>query len=700
MASYITISLIFPVLTLAAIAAFFFYYWRSVRPRKGTLEWSVTVDPPPGPVSFSARLHPMARKDALPLLLITLAYAFTAFFQLGSPSAPQTFQAFGDNHTVEIELSQEVYLTGFLYYTGLGTGAYNMEISSDGAHWSTLWARKDAEGKLTEYYWADAQGYDPSYAVTQKYSELFKWAKIEPENPQNVRFLRITGRADNGLLNLGELALCSATGESRDPNGFLNLSPSSPADGRGNDLTGVLVTGGDALFDEAATVPDRSTWYNSAYFDEIYHARTALEHIEGVYPYEVSHPPLGKLILSLGIQLFGMTPFGWRFMGTLFGVLMLPVLYVFLKNLFGKTPVAACGTALFAFDFMHLTQTRIATIDTYGVFFILCMYFFMYRYLTLPADTPFRKGALPLFLSGLSFGLGAASKWTVIYAAAGLAVLYFIALFFRWRDRPRGEGAPKFAPWCVKTLLFSVLSFVLVPLTIYTASYLPYAQAKDAVTLEGAGESISAAAKDLAGSFIEGGEHVRIPIPTENLVGIMLENQRFMFTYHEGVHDAHPYSSRWYQWIVDGRPILYYLDNAATPETGLKAAFGCFNNPIVAWAGLLAIVSVGVQLFLRRCGKALFLLIGYLAQLVPWMIIGRTTFEYHYFPSTLFLVLAIASVFSDLIDRRPQSWKGPVYGLTGGAVALYFVFYPVLTGLAVPEWYTTNFLRWLPSWPF
>lgn len=130
-------------------------------------------------------------------------------------------------------------------------------------------------------------------------------------------------------------------------------------------------------------------------------------------------------------------------MGTLFGVCMLPILYVFLKNLFGRTAVAACGTCLFAFDFMHLTQTRIATIDTYGVFFILLMYFFLYRYLTLPAGTPFRRGALPLFLSGLFWGIGAASKWTVIYGAAGLAVLYFIGLHAKWAGLARRRtGSP------------------------------------------------------------------------------------------------------------------------------------------------------------------------------------------------------------------------------------------------------------------
>lgn len=644
MASYITFSMVFPVLALGAIAAFFCYYWLAVLPKKGTLEWTVVLDPAPAPLSFAAARHPMVKKDALPLLLITLVYAATAFFRLGSFTNPQSFQPMAAGSAVEVALDEEIILSKFLYYPGLGTGTYNLEISADGNHWSTLWARTDEEGKTTGWYWADAAGYDPSFALTQKYSELFKWIEIAPENPQRMRYLRITPRAEREVFDLGELALVAEDGT-------------------------LVSAGGTALFDEQDTVPEKSTWYNSAYFDEIYHARTALEHIEGVYPYEVSHPPLGKLILSIGISLFGMTPFGWRFMGTLFGVLMLPLLYIFLKNLFGKTPVAACGTALFAFDFMHLTQTRIATIDTYGVFFILCMYFFMYRYLTLPAGTPFRRGALPLFLSGLSFGLGAASKWTAIYAGAGLAVLYFIGLYFKWRDRPVGEGSPRFAPWLTKTLLLSVLSFVVIPAAIYTASYLPYAAARGDVSLN-------------------------------TLLPIVVDNQKFMFTYHEGVHDSHPYSSRWYQWIVNGRPILYYLDNADTAVSGVKTAFGCFNNPVVAWAGLVAMVSMAVQLFRRRCGRALFLLVGYLAQLVPWMLIGRTTFEYHYFPATLFLVLALGYVMSDLIDHRPDAWRAPVYALTGGAVGLYFLFYPVLVGMTVPEWYTTNLLRWLPSWPF
>lgn len=513
----------FALVVLLGIVLFFSAYCSACRPRRGNVEW-IALRERRTRRGFSLPLHPMERRDALPLLLITVLYAFSAFFRLGSLSAPQSALDLGDNGSVEIELSEQVYLTKLMYFSNLGTGSYNLEVSADGETWYTLWARKDEEGDVTGYYWADAEGYSPSYALLQKYNDLFKWLEIEPENPQNVRYLRLTGKADKGLLELGELALYSAVGESRDPLGRLNVSPAPLSARNGADLTGITVSGADALFDEQDTVPAQSTWYNSAYFDEIYHARTALEHLEGVYPYEVSHPPLGKLIIGLGIRVFGMTPFGWRFMGTLFGVCMLPILYVFLKNLFGRTAVAACGTCLFAFDFMHLTQTRIATIDTYGVFFILLMYFFLYRYLTLPAGTPFLRGALPLFLSGLFWGIGAASKWTVIYGAAGLAVLYFIGLHAKWRAWPVGEQAPRFAPWLVKTLLLSALCFVAIPACIYCLSYLPYAQAKGvdlsfANTLAGARESLPVLIQNLWGRYTGGEGFQAASIPKDSLPG-------------------------------------------------------------------------------------------------------------------------------------------------------------------------------------
>lgn len=676
---YVTPAILWPLLCLCGIVCFFVYYWRATAPRKGTLEWIHLASQPRPRLSFSLQRHPMTRTDALPLLLLCVCYAATAFFQLGSVTNPQSFASFAANETATIALAEETTLSRILYYPGLNTGSYTLEVSTDGVTWRTLLSHPENKEAQTDAYY-DWTGTSGALSFSHKYSEMFKWLELQPQESIRAAYIRITGHPDGGKrwLELGELALYDADG--------ILISGERI---RQTDENSAL------LLDEPSVIPETPSWYNSSYFDEIYHPRTALEHIRGIYPYEITHPPLGKLIMSLGIRAFGMTPFGWRFMGTLFGVGMLPILYIFLKNLFGKTAIATCGTILFAVDFMHLTQTRIGTIDTYGVFFILCMYYFMYRYLTtspwknrekteisLPGEpsptsppkrvkpsSQARVGYLNLFLSGLMWGIGAASKWTVIYGAAGLALLYFIGLYFKWRDWPRAEGAPRFGPWLAKTLLFSVLCFVLIPAVIYTLSYWPYAAAKGDATLQ-------------------------------TVIKEMINNQKYMFSYHEGVTEPHGYSSRWYQWIVNGRPILYYLDNSRAAE-GLKTAFGAFHNPLISWAGLAAIVTCGIQVVRRRCGVALFFVVGYLSQLVPWMFIFRTTFAYHYFPSVLFLVLALAYTMNDLWVRNAKGARVAVYGLTGASVALYAAFYPVLIGLTVASWYPANFLRWIPgSWPF
>ncbi len=616
LAQYITPTLLLPLLTLVAVFLFYGYYRSVTAPTQGSLEWIHYRENRPF-LSFSGVCHPMTRRDALPLFLLTLVYAVTAFWSLGSFAAPQSFQTFTGQRTVEFSLEEESTLSKVAYYPGLNTGSYTLEYSADGLSWTGL----------------------PK--LDQSYGDLFRWMFTEPEGgPVRARHFRLS--ASSGGLELGELALLGESGL---------LSPS--------------VNGARALFDEQETVPDEYTYFNSTYFDEIYHPRTAYEHIRGIYPYEVSHPPLGKLIIGLGIRVFGMTPFGWRFTGVAFGIAMLPLLYVFIKNLFGKTVLAICGTSLFAFDFMHLTQTRLATIDTYGVFFILAMYFFFYRWLSLPADAPFWRGALPFFMSGLLFGAGAASKWTVFYGGAGLAVLFFAHLTLRLRSHG-ARGGPPFAPWAVKTVLLALFSFVLVPSVIYCLSYLPYQQA--------AGET-----------------------GLRSLLKIVWDNQKFMLSYHRGVTAEHPYSSRWYQWIFDIRPILYYRGDV-TPG-GLRSAFAAFNNPVLSWAGLLSIVTLAGRAVSRRCGIALFLLVGYLAQLLPWTPISRPLFAYHYFPSAIFLALGICYMMNEIMDRPRASWRLPVYGITALNAGLYVLFYPFLTGLTVPVWYTTHILKWMPSWP-
>ena len=612
------LTLIFPVAALGFIALVFSEYLPVLQ----------NAGAAPGPAREGAGLR-LTRRDAGAMLIITLLYAAAAFTGLGVNTAPQTFCRFEERGQYAlVELDEPREIGALMYYSGLYSGSYRLQFSADGEDWID----------------------QPS--MNQEHGDLFKWqyAGLREDNGP-VRFVRVIAA---GRLWLGELALYDAGGGLIDPS---RLSYDE---------------GCRALFDEPGTVPDEPDYLNSAYFDEIYHARTAFENVQRIYPYEVSHPPLGKLIISAGIRLFGMTPFGWRFMGTLFGCLMLPVMYVFLKKLFGRTSVAVCGCAVFAFDFMHFTQTRIATIDTYAVFFILLMYFFMYMYLRAGRGEGWpRRGWLGyLALAGLSFGLGAACKWTCLYAGAGLGALWLGDRVLRGVRLCRAGKKRHYIRETSENILWCLLFFVAVPCLVYYLSYYPYGRAS----------GMSAPGMYFSREYL----------------GLVLENQRSMFSYHVGVTATHPYSSSWYQWIFDIRPILYYLKYF---DDGTKSAFGAFVNPLLCWGGLLAMLCMGYMAVSRRDGAAAFILAGYLAQLLPWVPVPRITFEYHYFPCTVFLTLALGRVFADMEECSGKRW--PLYSFTAVSLILFAAFYPVLSGLRVPGWYSHNLLAWIPDlWPF
>lgn len=203
-----------------------------------------------------------------------------------------------------------------------------------------------------------------------------------------------------------------------------------------------LYSDANNIFDEQDTLKGLPSWWNSTYFDEIYHARTAYEHLHGTTPYETSHPPLGKVIMSLGIAIFGMVPFGWRVMGALAGILMLPAMYLLGKQLTKKSSFAFAAALMLALDCQHFTQTRIATIDSYPVLFILFSWLFMLRFMQRDiVRLPVKKLLPDLALSGLFMGLGIASKWIGVYSGAGLAVAFF------WDDfPPHAHGGNLCAP--------------------------------------------------------------------------------------------------------------------------------------------------------------------------------------------------------------------------------------------------------------
>ena len=539
------------------------------------------------------------RREVGALLALTAATAVLSFSYLGSRTAPQDpLDATGT------ALSESVTLDGsavsLWVYPGISFGG-SMTVT-------------DANGSTV-------------FEKELNYGTCFSWTA---NNVQLAAGTQLTVMVENA--QLFELAF-------RDANGRL-----------------VPVTGGGALFDEQTAVPDTISQLNSMYFDEIYHGRTGYEQLHKMPVYETTHPPLGKDLIMVGIALFGMTAFGWRFAGTLFGVLLVPLAWCFVRRLTRKPWAAATAGVLLALDFMRFSQSRLATIDIYGTFFILlgayCMVWYCQRVLTDGVN----RALLPMALGGVAFGLGCAAKWTGIYAGAGLAVLYLGVLYARWQQKRPGFRA-EFRTAAVGGVLF----YVLLPLCLYIGSYLPYWWRDPAFSLSD-----------------------------------WWQCQVSMFSYHATLKATHPFESRWYTWLLGLRPVWYYR-NGYLPY-GMKASIAGMAGPVIWLAGLAALVGLlWRQVSGRGSRQGAGVLILYGTQLIPWMLVSRCTFLYHYFPSSMFCLAALALV---LARMKRRDWARRIAGgLCVAAAVLFVLYYPALSGLPIPAWWA-DALEVLPSFGF
>lgn len=554
-------------------------------------------------------LGKMAKKDYVIMLSITAVYSIVAFTNLGDFTAPQTFNS--TDRQMIIDFGEEKSISSVMLYLGIGSGEYTIKTSVDGGRWDLY--------------------------KKQKHNSVFIWRRVAKQ--AQARYIMI--EPDRTGLMLGEVGAF---------------------DVRGNLILPVGATSHE-IIDEQNCVPPRPSYMNGTYFDEVYHPRTAYEIIHKIAPYEITHPPLGKLILSLGILMFGMTPFGWRFMGTLTGVLMVPLFYAFAKKLFKSTHLALVGTILFTFDFMHFAQTRLATIDSYAVLFIILMYYYMLDYFVLDFNSePLSKGFLALAKSGVFFAIGVATKWICIYAGAGLAAM----VFYNWIKSYFHRNSTKdYISRLYKSILWCLVFFIILPACVYFVSYLPQIR------------------YDL---------HGRTPMQ------YVLENQTYMFSYHKGVTEDHPYGSLWYEWLVNKRPLWAYI-NGELKEQGIISSISSFGNPLVWWSGLFAMGYCIYLAIFRKNKIGMFLCIAYFSQLVPWMFISRVVFIYHYFACVAFIVLAIVETARRLLNSGKVK-MGEIYGFAALAIVLFIMFYPVISGVGVSPGYVKNVLRWFDSWVF
>lgn len=630
------------------------------------------------------------KKDWILAGSITIIYAIVAFINLGSLKAPQTYwkpASMGED--VVADLGEVKNVRRIYYFHGLPGGhgpdaEYGVDTSINGIDWTYVGT---IESK-TIYYW-----YNISTNIQARYIKI---TVIKPKSWLNE--VVITGEDSKQPLNIVDVF---------SQGGINHLSE--------GDIRN--------LFDEQDTYAYRPTHLNgmSIGFNEQYFTRTAMEHILFDDPYEDTHPPLGKLLIALGILLFGMTPFGWRFMGTFFGILMIPVMYAFGKDLFKKSEYAFLASLFMSLDFMHFTQTRIGVVDSFVVFFIILMYFFMYRHYKMSFfTTDFKKTLIPLLLSGICVGLGCATKWIGVYAILGLFVLGVGSVIkkgaeYREIKKKLSSESPveeqeewnrmktiadKVPVYIGLTILLSfTLFFVIIPAIIYFLSFVPIWVVPE------------------------------VSRNSPNIFHFVLKSVAGMYDYHRNVTYTHGFYSPWWEWPLMIKPIWYHVPEELPP--GQMQRLFAFGNPAIWWTGSFAMIPAIILAITRffkgfsKNGKkaqynnsALFLILaGFISQYIVWIFSPRRlTFIFYYFPSVPFIILVLVFFIQQarenwipgIVEKNPGIKEKFLYNLLNGAViafilitvVLFIMFYPIIAGVPADVNYIRIFLKWLPTWYF
>jgi len=361
------------------------------------------------------------------------------------------------------------------------------------------------------------------------------------------------------------------------------------------------------------------------------------------------------------------------YIGLLFGILILVVLYTFIKNIFGKTAVAVCGTLLLGFDLMLFSHSRAAAICIYEVFFILLAFFFIYRYASTDVDAPFKESLKPLALSGFFFGLGFAAGQAGLFAGAGIIIVLIIRIVLLGRHYKLNEKTG-FGGYKAKTFLFFTLFFIVVPAVIYCLCYIPNGIFTGMSLRRGMLWDLTFY-KQIWDGFTAG-------FPS---------GSRFV--------SIHPFTPVWWRWILGIRPVLQ-IDSMSSTITAISV-IAVYGNPVLLWAGLPAMAVMAIRVFSHRDAAALFIITGFLSQIVPRVVETGSILAFYHLPVTLFLVLALAHVLNTMIERKRSMYRLFVYGYTSLAGILFAVFYPIMSGLSMPRWYFTDLLPWFPAlWPF
>ncbi len=452
-----------------------------------------------------------------------------------------------------------------------------------------------------------------------------------------------------------------------------------------------------------------------AVFDEVHFNYFAGFYYTGQYYYDI-HPPLGKLLIALSALPFGgiapedvvrtiSTPYNndiflaMRGLPALFGSLLPILLFLIARELKIGVKSAFIAGALVIFDNALLIQSRLILLDAMllGFGFLSLLLFLKAR-----KNNNLALWCLSAVFAGCSFSI----KWLGVsfIGLIGLTIIIdWIRILWRegWVAGPFYKGSVFLAISIVTYMATFYVHFALLPISHHQGDQFMTPSFRS--TLEGS-EYFGAKRKvynfscpsvyrhsltyGMSETKVKPAEALVCDIEYHdigelNFLQKLVELNRTMYTTNQGLSQSHPDASRWFEWPTMHKPLYYWY--------GDGARIYLIGNPAVWWLCALGVLTLFFGQFLmpawRRSEAFWILSIGYCANLLPFVIVTRVMFMYHYLTSLCFSMLLMAY----LLDKIPQQ-KYVRRSYIGIIVAGFFLMSPLTYGV---NWFGSDMLWFL-----